>query len=286
MCKTKVALCQMKVGLNKQDNLDKAVRMIEQAADQGAEMVMLPEMFNCPYHHQYFKPFAEALPGGESENALSAVATRKEIFLIGGSIPELGAKSEIYNTSLIFDSSGRVIGKHRKMHLFDVQIKGGIQYQESNTITAGKQITLADTPWGKIGVMVCYDIRFPELTRLMAMSGARIIFVPAAFNLTTGPAHWELLFRSRAIDNQVFMLGCSPARDLKSPYIAYGHSLVTNPWGKVIGELEEEEEILIVELDLAEIDEIRRSLPTWQHRRDDVYRLSEISSAPADKGEA
>jgi omega-amidase len=266
----------MKVGPDKQENLKKATGMIEQAVVKGAEIVMLPEMFNCPYDHRYFRPFAERLPGGETEQTLSQMAQRMGIFLIGGSIPEIGNKNEIYNTSLIFNPLGKVIGKHRKVHLFDVQVKGGIQFKESATLSAGNQVTLVDTPWGKIGVMICYDIRFPEQTRLMAIEGAKMIFIPAAFNLTTGPAHWELLLRSRALDNEVFMLGCSPARDIHSSYIAYGHSMVTTPWGKVIAQLEEEEEILMVELNLDEIDEIRQSLPVWQHRREDIYKLVKI----------
>lgn len=271
-----VALCQMKVGLNKQDNLNKASVMIEQATNKGADIVVLPEMFNCPYDHRYFRPFAEILPGGETEQMLSEAARREGIFLIGGSIPELDNEGKLFNTSLIFDPSGKLIGKHRKVHLFDVQVKDGIHFKESDTLTAGNQITLFNTPWGKMGNMICYDIRFPEQTRLMAMAGAKMIFVPAAFNMTTGPVHWEILFRSRAMDNLIYMLGCSPARDTHSSYIAYGHSLVTNPWGKVISQLKEEEGILSVELNLDEIDEARQSLPVWQHRREDIYKLIQI----------
>lgn len=274
MSKVNIALCQMKVGRDKQENLTKALEMIEHAASQGAEIVMLPEMFNCPYDHQYFHPYAERLPGGETEQKLSEAAKKEGIYLIGGSIPELSSDESVFNTSLIFDPTGNVIAKHRKVHLFDIQVKGGIQFQESATLSAGDQVTVVDTPWGKIGVMICYDIRFPELPRLMAMEGAKMIFVPAAFNMTTGPAHWELLFRSRALDNEVFMIGCSPARDLQSTYIAYGHSLVTNPWGKVVRELEEGEGILNVTLDLGEIDQVRQSIPIWQHRREDIYTLA------------
>jgi omega-amidase len=274
LTKVNIALCQIQVSRDKQNNLTKALEMIAQAASQGAEIVMLPEMFNCPYDHQYFRPYAERLPGGETEKKLSEAAKKAGIYLIGGSIPELSSDESVYNLSLIFDSKGNVIAKHRKVHLFDIQVKDGIQFQESATLSAGDQVTVVDTPWGKIGVVICYDIRFPELTRLMTMEGAKIIFVPAAFNMTTGPAHWELLFRSRALDNEVFMVGCSPARDLQSSYVAYGHSLVTNPWGKVVGELGDGEGILNVTLDLDEIDQVRQSIPIWQHRREDIYTLA------------
>lgn len=276
MNKVKIALCQMKVGLHKEENLTNALRVIERAVHKGSELVVLPEMFNCPYDHQYFRPFAEKLPGGETEQLLSQAAKTHEIFLIGGSIPELSNDHTIYNTSLIFAPSGEVIGKHRKVHLFDVHVKDGIQFQESATLSAGNQVTVVDSPWGKIGIMICYDIRFPEQARIMAMQGAKMIFVPAAFNLTTGPAHWELLLRSRALDNEVFLLGCSPARDLQSSYIAYGHSMVVNPWGEVIDKLKEDEGILFAELNLDKIDEVRQSLPVWQHRRHDIYSLEKV----------
>ena len=271
MAKVRVALCQMKIGDKKEDNLSKAKLMLERAADDGAEIVVLPEMFNCPYDIHCFRNYAEKLPYGVSGKMLAEVAREKTIFIIGGSVPELGDNDVLYNTSLIFNSAGEVIGKHRKAHLFDVHVKNGIQFMESKVLSSGNQVTLVDTPWGKIGVMICYDIRFPEFSRVMALSDAQMIFVPAAFNLTTGPAHWETLFKSRALDNQVFVLGNSPARNEQASYVAYGHSIVVNPWGQIIQELDEGEGILAVELDLEQIKDVREALPVWRQRRVDLY---------------
>ncbi|MDR3289061.1 MAG: carbon-nitrogen hydrolase family protein [Peptococcaceae bacterium] len=278
MNRVKVALCQMKVTASKEENLDKAVEMIARARQKDAEIVVLPEMFCCPLVHKYYQKYAERVPGGETVKILSEAARREGVFLIGGSLPERVDEGAIYNTSLIFDNQGEQIGKCRKLHLFDVKLKNGFQFNESATLSAGDQITVIDTPWGKIGVLICYDLRFPELARLMALSGVKMIFAPAAFTKNTGQSHWETLFKSRALDNLVFMLGCSPARDPEAAYVVYGHSIAVNPWGKVIGELEEEEGMLIVDVQLDELDEARRSLPVWQHRREDVYYLSNLKA--------
>lgn len=270
MPKVKVALCQMKVTASKEENLAKAHVMIENAAEQGAEIVVLPEMFNCPYDIHSFGDYAEEVPEGQTVKMLSRIAGHKGIYLIGGSIPEL-ANGYLYNTCLIFNPEGKIVGRHRKVHLFDVQVKGGIQFMESKVLKGGDSITLVDTPWGKIGVMICYDIRFPELTRKMAKEGARLVFVPAAFNMTTGPLHWQTLFKSRALDNEIFVLGNSPARNPEASYIAYGYSLAVSPWGRIIAEMDEKEGTLIVDLNLDEIDEVREALPVWQQRREELY---------------
>ena len=149
---------------------------------------------------------------------------------------------------------------------------------ESETLTAGDEVTVFDTEFCKMGLCICYDARFPELFRLMADRGAKLILVPAAFNMTTGPAHWELLFRQRAVDNQVFCVATSPARDPEAGYQAWGHSIVTDPWGRVVKQLDAKEEICIVELDLELADRIRAELPLLAHRRTDVYRLEQLNS--------
>ena len=165
------------------------------------------------------------------------------------------------------------IGKHRKTHLFDIDVKGGQSFKESDTLTAGNSGTVFDTEFGRMGVMICFDIRFPEFARMMVNDGAKMIFVPAAFNMTTGPAHWELSFRARALDNQIYMLGCAPARNPAASYISWGHSIFTDPWGRVVDMLDEKEGILIGEIDLDYENEIREQLPLLKARRNDVYRI-------------
>ncbi|KJS50744.1 MAG: carbon-nitrogen hydrolase [Peptococcaceae bacterium BRH_c23] len=266
----KIALCQLHVAADKQANLNNAAASLQAAAAGGANLAVLPEMFNCPYDIHCFRDYAEEIPSGETTNHLVSLARTHGLFLVGGSIPELSGEL-IYNTSVVFNSQGEIIALHRKAHLFDVRVKNGIEFTESQVLSPGNATTLFETPWGKFGVEICYDIRFPELTRKMAMDGARLVIVPAAFNMTTGPAHWELLFRSRALDNQIFMLGTSPARNPHASYVAYGHSLAVNPWGQVLAQLDEKPGILMIDLDLTQIEEVREALPVWKQRREDLY---------------
>ena len=170
----------------------------------------------------------------------------------------------------MFDREGRQIAKHRKAYLFDVDIKGGQYFKESDTLTAGDSCTVFDTEFGKIGICICFDLRFPELSRMMVQRGAKVILVPAAFNRTTGPAHWELLFRARAVDNQCFYLGTSTARNEQADYVAWGHSLCVSPWGEILGELGAEEGILESDLDLEQVERIRSELPLLAALRTDI----------------
>lgn len=254
-----IGLCQMAVTADKQENLRKAGDMVTQAAAQGARLVLLPEMFVCPYENAAFPHYAEE-GEGEIYQYLSKLAKDNQITLVGGSIPER-CEGKIYNTSYIFGTDGELLGKHRKVHLFDVDVPGGITFKESDTLTAGDHITVIDTPAGRIGVAICFDIRFAEMFRAMSAAGAQIICIPAAFNMTTGPAHWELSFRMRAVDNQCFLAGCSPARNEQSSYVAYGHSMVTDPWGTIVTQAEEKEQLVLTTIDLSRISQIRAQLP-------------------------
>jgi predicted amidohydrolase len=176
----------------------------------------------------------------------------------------------------MFDRMGRQIAKHRKMHLFDVNIEGGQFFKESDTLTAGEQITVFDTEFGKMGLCVCYDMRFPELARLMALKGAKVLIVPGAFNMTTGPAHWEIMFRCRALDNQVYTIGTAPARDVASEYVSWGHTMIVSPWGDVLKQLDEKEGYINCTIDLDYVERVRKELPLLSHRKTDIYKLEEI----------
>lgn len=267
----RIAQVQMSVTRNKDENIRRAARMIRQAAEQGAELAMLPEMFCCPYENAAFRPYGEA-EGGPAQQALSALAGELGIWIVGGSVPELEAE-KVYNTAYVYDSSGRQVARHRKMHLFDIDVEGGQRFMESDTLSPGNEVTVFDTPWGRMGLCICFDLRFEELSRLMTLQGAQVILTPAAFNMTTGPAHWELLFRQRAVDNQLFTVGTSPARDEAGSYVAWGHSIVCDPWGSVIRQCGAGEELAVTDLDLTRITAVRRQLPILSARRTDVYQL-------------
>lgn len=273
MEKIKIAAIQMSTVADKMENVRTVKTYLEKIKDENPDFVILPEMFCCPYQTENFPIYAEK-EGGPVWQQLSGYAKQYGIYLIGGSMPEKDAEGNVYNTSYIFDREGKQIGKHRKVHLFDIDVKGGQTFKESDTLTAGDSDTVFDTEFGKIGVMLCFDIRFPELSRMMVNDGAKVIFVPAAFNMTTGPAHWELSFRTRALDNQIYMVGCAPARDITAGYISWGHSIVTNPWGAVVDMLDEKEGILLAELDMGYEERVREELPLLKSRRKDIYQLA------------
>lgn len=264
----KLALIQMKVGDQVEDNLRHVARTMAELPE-GTDLVMLPEMFACPYEAKNFPVYAE-VRGGPTWQRLAELAREHGVWLCAGSVPEKDGDN-VYNTSYVFDRQGREVAAHRKLHLFDVDVPGGIRFRESDTLTPGEAITVFETEFGPLGLMICFDIRFPEQSRIMTDLGARLILVPGAFNLTTGPAHWQLSFRARALDNQVFLAGCSPARDLTASYHAWGHSLVTGPWGDVRAELDETEGVLTCTIDLADIDPVRQGLPLLSSRRSEVY---------------
>lgn len=275
MEKIKIAAIQMSTVADKMENVRTVKAYLEKIKDENPDFVILPEMFCCPYQTENFPIYAEK-EGGPVWQQLSGYAKQYGIYLIGGSMPEKDAEGNVYNTSYIFDREGKQIGKHRKVHLFDIDIKGGQTFKESDTLTAGDSDTVFDTEFGKIGVMLCFDIRFPELSRMMVNDGAKVIFVPAAFNMTTGPAHWELSFRTRALDNQIYMVGCAPARDVSAGYISWGHSIVTDPWGRVIDMLDEKKRILLAELDMDYEEQVREELPLLKSRRKDMYKLEKL----------
>lgn len=272
MRSVKAALVQMRVTEDKERNLRSAADAVRRAADAGAQVVCLPEMFVCPYERRAFLAAREAR-GGRIWSALAQMAAGSRVVLIGGSFPE-AAEGRLYNTCFVFDAAGRQIARHRKVHLFDIDIAGGQRFRESDTFSPGADLTVFDTPLGRFGVVICFDIRFPELMQLMALYGAEAVFVPASFNMTTGPMHWQLLFRARALDAQIFLLGCSAARDARSRYVAYGHSLAISPWGTVLAELGAQPETLLVTLDLDEALRTRAQIPVMAGaRRTDLYEL-------------
>ncbi len=270
--KLKLAVIQLRTELAKHLTMDKARRMIAEAAKNGADAVVLPEMWSCPYSKKYFHSFADA-ENGESREAMSYWARENGVILVGGSVPEK-CGDVLYNTCFVFNENGEQIARHRKVHLFDVDIEGGVRFKESNSFAAGNEITVFDTRFGKMGVMVCFDIRFPELARAEAKRGAQMIFCPAQFNMTTGPRHWELSIRARAMDNELYFVGASAARYEGFDYECWGHSTVAGPFGMVLASCDEKEQILYCDIDLDEVASVRRQLPTFLHLREDVYNVA------------
>eukprot|EP00501_MAST-03F_sp_TOSAG23-6_P000786 GSMAST32.ASY1.ANO1.816.1 assembled CDS len=266
--KFKLALCQLDCGSpDKSSNLQKARRAIDAAVAGGAEFVALPECFNSPYDTTQFRKYAEKIPNINAKDSIDIKANPTTKFL-----SDAAKENKVW--LLAFDPNGLLVAKHRKVHLFDIDIPGGQYFKESDTLSAGNCFTTFDTPWCKMGLAICYDVRFAELSMRMRDEGCEMLLFPAAFNVTTGPLHWELLMRARAVDNQVYVAGVSPARNSTGGYQAWGHSLLVDPWGKVVAggdEIAEVADIIIADIDLDIVDTIRKNIPIGYQRRKDVY---------------
>lgn len=268
----KIGIIQMEAGRDKAENLKNAAIYIKQAAEEGAEIVCLSEMFACPMEHQYYKAFAEEKYGPVYQ-ALSKMAKENAIILIGGSVPELydnkgTGRTELYNTSWCFNEEGREIFEHKKRRLFDIRLKDGREFKESKTFAPGPEApTSFVTPYGNIGLAICFEIRFAEDFLNIEQSGAKIIFVPANFSIPTGRVHWEVLFQARALDNQLFMVGVASAKDKDSKFMSYGHSIVVDPWGEVLWQAGDETCVKVIDIDLEEVEKRRAELPVVALRR-------------------
>ncbi|RVE48653.1 hypothetical protein evm_006724 [Chilo suppressalis] len=266
----KIALVQLAVGPDKAKNVAAAVQEIHKAKEKGAQLVALPECFNSPYGTKYFEEYAEEVPSGETSRALSKAAAEAGVCVVGGTVPER-CGSRLYNTCAVWDSNGKLLAQHRKIHLFDIDIPNKITFKESEVLSPGDQLTTFQFNGIKIGLGICYDLRFGEMAHIMAKEGCSLLIYPGAFNMTTGPKHWELLARARAVDNQLWVALVSPARDQTASYVAWGHSLLVDPWGAVTGQLEHVPDALHATIDLNTVEEVRSQIPIRMQRRTDIY---------------
>ncbi len=266
-CMTLLAAVQMTSGADKAKNLDTATRLVKKAAGLGATLVGLPENFSWMGPEEERPANAETLDG-QSLARMAALARELRITLLAGSVLESGAPGgRLYNTSVLLSPEGARLGVYRKIHLFDVDVGDGATYRESDAVAPGTEVVVAQTSAGKLGMSVCYDLRFPELYRQHAAKGATLLAVPAAFTLMTGKDHWEVLLRARAIENQAYVFAPaqwgrhSPARQ------TYGHALIVDPWGLVIGRASDGEGVALGQVDPAYQANVRKNLPCLSHRR-------------------
>jgi len=255
----KLLVIQNKVHETIDENLRHLSSLIDQISLEDLDIIIFPEMFTTPYELKYF-PINQQNSNGQVIQFLKQVAIKHSSYVIGGSVPEKD-KDRFYNTSFILNRKGQIISKYRKIHLFSVTYPDGKTFRESDLLSSGNQLSIVDTNMGKIGIIICFDIRFPELIKKYRMAGCHTVFVPGAFNTYTGPMHWQTTFRARAIDNQIFMVGASPANESFGDYQPYGHSLAVDPFGKIIKELDDKEGYFVVDIDLTLIDQARHSIP-------------------------
>lgn len=261
------AAVQMLASSDKAANLEEAGRWVRAAASQEARLIALPEVFIWRGPKSDERKAAEPIPGPTSRE-LASLARKLGIYLLGGSIlEEIPGSEKAYNTSLLFGPEGNLLARYRKMHLFDVDLTQGVSVRESDTRAFGNAIVVAETELCPMGLTVCYDLRFPELYRGLATQGAQLFFVPSAFTAYTGQAHWEPLLRARAIENQVYVV--APAQFGKNPrsFETHGHSMIVDPWGRILSELPEGPGIVTAEIDLDYVAQVRAELPALTHRK-------------------
>ena len=268
----RVACVQMTSRADKAANLETAERLVAQGAATGADVVVLPEKWNGIGDAAFYHSTAEPVDGGESVVAMAGWARTHGITLVGGSIVELReGREKRSNTSLVFDSDGELVATYRKIHLFDVEV-GGVVYRESESEEPGDEAIVAEVEDWKLGLSVCYDVRFPELYRILALEGAEVVTVPAHFTTPTGKDHWHVLLRARAIENQLYVAAAAQIGETLPGKPAYGRSLIVDPWGLVLAQAPDEETVISAELDRAHLEDIRTKLPSLANRQANAYR--------------
>lgn len=266
----RVACIQMTSTQDVAQNLAETKKLIQKACDEGAKLIVLPENFaimgldaadkvNCK----------EEFGKGRIQDFLKNEASENRIWLVGGTIPLAAPNQQkVYAACLVYNDQGQCVARYDKIHLFDVTIPESKEsHSESNTIVPGQDVVVIDTPFGKLGIAVCYDLRFPELFRLMQIKGAEIVALPAAFTQATGLAHWEVLIRARAIENQIYMLAAAQTGEHPNHRKTYGHSMIANPWGEVKASLPIAIGALTADIDLKFLHQLRGDFPVLQHRK-------------------
>jgi predicted amidohydrolase len=275
----RAAVVQLNSTNDKDRNLAAAESLVRAAAADGAELVALPEKWNLLAGGEELLGGAEPLDGS-SLTAARSWARDLGIHLLAGSIPEQAPGGKAFNTSVLIGPDGEDLAVYRKIHMFDVDVDG-VAYRESEYEEPGEEIVSAPLGDVTIGLSVCYDLRFPELYRILAVRGARILAVPSAFTAATGRDHWEPLLRARAIENQAFVLAPNQVGEAPPHFISYGHSAIVDPWGEVLATAPDEECFVAAELDLAAQDRVRESLPSLANRRPRTYSWPQLTEVHA-----
>lgn len=261
------AAIQMATSSDKSANLEKAEHLIRLAAARGAKFVGLPEVFNWRGKRSDEAVAAESLDGA-TLTLMGRLARELEIHLLAGSITEhVPGEAKRYNTSVLIGPDGKRLAVYRKIHLFDVDLPGRVTIKESDVKIPGAEVVTAATALGTVGLTVCYDLRFPELYRRLVFAGARILTIPSAFTFPTGEAHWEVLIRARAIENQCYVIAPAHFGPNVHGFSDYGNSMIADPWGRVLARASENEGVVIAPLDMTYLERVRRELPSLTHSR-------------------
>ena len=265
---SKVAAIQMASAPQRDANLMEAGRLIQLAKEQGAELIVLPENFPIMGIEETDKvDIREPYDDGPIQSFLHEQARKHKLWIVGGTVPlQCDDPTKILAATMLYNDQGEVVARYDKIHLFDVDLDGEECYKESETIAKGKDLVVADTPFGKLGLAVCYDLRFPELFRKLIDKGAEIIALPAAFTATTGKAHWDVLVRARAIENLCYIIAANQGGYHLNGRATYGDSLIVDPWGNVLNRLSQGAGVVIADIDMARMQKTRRTFPCLEHR--------------------
>jgi deaminated glutathione amidase len=275
-----VALVQMNSGADKDANIAEAIAGIDRAAASGARLVTLPEVWTYLGPDEGGYDAAEPIPGPLT-GVLAAKAREHGIYLHAGSILErVEGEPKLFNTTVVFDPAGEIVATYRKIHLFDIDLEAGASYRESATIAPGEDIVTFDLDGVTVGLAICYDLRFPELFRILALRGAGVILLPAAFTLMTGKDHWETLIRARAIENTVFMVAPGQVGQHPPGLWCYGRSMVVDPWGLVVAQASDTPSVLVATIDLTDVRRVRRQIPSLANRMPERYAWPDREGIP------
>lgn len=275
-----VAACQMDSRDNKEENIEKMIQYVEQAASRGADIVAFPEGSTYMGPRDTYEEAAEPIPGPTTER-FADVAQANDIYIHTGSFPETAApEGKVHNTSTLIDPTGDILDTYRKIHMFDVTIGDEVVTEESAYKAPGEEIVTVDTNLATFGLSICYDLRFPELFSRLTADGATVLFVPAAFTRHTGKDHWKPLLRARAIENQSYVIAPGQIGDKPFSVQTHGKSLIIDPWGNVISQASDRETLIFADIDPAYTEKVRRELPSLTHKRPDVYQEKQPTQPP------
>ncbi|HWD95262.1 MAG TPA: carbon-nitrogen hydrolase family protein [Acidimicrobiales bacterium] len=274
----RVAAVQLASGPDARENVERATVLVRRAALDGARYVQLPEYFNFRGPTLQYRTVAESVPGPTTDQ-LGSLARELGITLHVGSLFELCEEPDkSYNTSVVLSPSGDIAASYRKVHLFDVNVPGGVEHRESRNIAPGDQLVVADVEGFSLGMSVCFDVRFPELYRELCLAGATVLAVPSSFAVATGRVHWSTLLRARAIENEAYVIAAAQAGTTSDGISSYGHSMIIDPWGEVLAESTiDGEDVLVATIDLDEVPRRRAQIAVFELRRPDVYDRETLS---------
>jgi deaminated glutathione amidase len=270
-----VAAVQLSSGVDSAHNVERAITLVNEAADRGAIYIQLPEYFNYLGPSRGFADVAESIPGSTTQR-MAQVASARQVTLHLGSLLETSpTPGRFYNTSVVINATGHIVATYRKIHLFDVEVPGAMTPRESDLILPGRDLVMVNVADLRLGLSICFDLRFSELYRELALSGAEVLAIPAAFNAVTGRAHWEILVRARAIENHAFVVAAAQVGTTNEGIATFGHSLIVDPWGEILGESTSgEPEVIMAELNLEDVATRRQQISVMDFRRPDLYRES------------